>query len=170
MIVIRNPIRVDASLTLGGIIKKQSLNMTEMAHDLTSNIKTFSGYVTGNRGMPVDVAVKTADYVQDSKFNTDMAAKFFNTIKIFSTHMWAKQNQENAFAILEAQRIEERERMELDDEVIKAMLMAKDTKKAKDYITQLLEEIAVEQLYAYELSELFEIDLVELTIRHNRAC
>lgn len=166
----RNPIRAKVGTELSIATAKQRLNITEIAAAIGIKGKTFSTYKTNYREMPAETAVQTADYLKDSKFNSEMSSKFFNTIKIFSTHMWAKQNQENAFAILEAQRIEERERMELDYEVIKAMLMAKDTKKAKDYITQLLEEIAVEQLYAYELSELFEIDLVELTIRHNRAC
>ncbi|MFZ2588135.1 hypothetical protein [Paucilactobacillus nenjiangensis] len=147
---------------------KQHLNISDMADALGINIKTFSGYKVNHRGMPAAAAVQTANYLSDSKFNAEMAGKFFHTLQMFSTKMWAAEDQENPQAVYLEQQVEEAERQAKDRDLFHNLHKLDDKKQAEDWEVELLEEISMELLLGYLVAERHDIDLVKLIIQHNK--
>lgn len=149
-------------------VKGQAIKLIDMAHDIGTTLSALSNYKQGDRTMPADVAVKTADYLRDGKLNQAMAAKLFNSLRMYSTKLWQQEDRDNPFAIRVQQNKEERERKLLDTETFEDMLTNKSSEEIKQWVKEFLEEISVELLLTYSVCESCGIDFVTYVQQLNK--
>lgn len=86
---------------LNSAIKRLGISVNLMAEDT----KQSPQLITNNRhttdASPAS-AVKDADYLQDYQFSNQMAAVYFEAIKMFSTADWSPKFRDAPFAMLDA--------------------------------------------------------------------
>lgn len=162
----------DVSTAFKSAMKRNQIEPRFMAKDTAQTQQAISGYATGYRNMPIDKAETNANYLDDPKFNTQMAASFFKTIAMYSEQLFSEPD--NPFLTAFIQRREERERSVADDHVYeilgtnKARWSSEDLASIKEWLMNYIDEIAVEHLHIYQVAENAGIDLNRLIQEFNR--
>lgn len=128
------------------IIAQGPMNGTTLSRLLGITKQALSNYKQGDRNMPVDTAAKINEILRNPELSQEFAATFFNAFGLYSTKQWQSVFQDDPYAILFQQRIEERERIQLDESAFEELLKHGSTEKVLSWSKELAQEIAIEML------------------------
>lgn len=149
------------------LMDEAALSLTSLAKWVGINKTALSNYKQADRKMPVDVAAKINRVLCDTELSQEFAATFFNAFGLYSTRQWQSFLQDDPYAIKFQQKIEERERIDLDESAFEELLIKGDTEKIKQWSKELAQEIAIEMLWLIKTDQARGINPYELITQWN---
>lgn len=142
----QRPIARPIGETLARLSDSKGIKLVKLAKSANVTLAALSNYKKRIRSMPVATAVRISDEVEDSELNADLAASFFNTLKIAFPRYWKAIYRDDVFAILFQERIEQQQRTSLDEDAFEEMLTGRSDRQFNKWSQEFLEEMAWDML------------------------
>lgn len=161
------------SKVLGKAIDRQDIRQDWMAEDLGISKQSVSNSRNGEDTTP-DRAVMISKYLEDPKFNSQMAAIYFDAISVFDPDKWAKKFRDAPFATWVQLRNVEKRRMEIGEKVFefgvkdRSEWTKQETELAYEWMNGLLKTISLATLMASQFADMAHYDLDTLVEKFNR--
>ncbi|WP_204120209.1 hypothetical protein [Levilactobacillus wangkuiensis] len=159
---------------LNSAIHRSHVFTNWMAKDTAQSPQTITN---GRHTMDTtpDNAVRDSVYLRDSKFNSQLAAIFFESVAVFDTRQWSEKFRDSPYATWWALRSVEHKRLELGDEVDEFIKdprseWSDDQKKEiTEFMTGLQKTISLASLLTEQVEEVTGIDLVKSNHKFNES-
>lgn len=144
-----------------------------MAEDTKQSAQAITNHRHTMPATPA-AAVKDANYLQDFKFNGQMAAIYFGAVAMYNQCEFSEKFQGQPTATWIELRDTEKDRFPLGDKMARFIKYDQDTwsdeekEDMSQFIELLLRTISVSTLLAQQLEEVLGIDLVECANKFNK--
>lgn len=142
----QRPVARTVGETLGRVVENNNIKLVALAKSANVTLAALSNYKKGIRPLPIGTAVRISNEVEDSELNADLAASFFNTLKIAFPKYWNAIYKDDVFAILFQERIEQQQRTDLDEQSFEEMLTGHSDRMFNKWSQEFLEEMAWDML------------------------